>query len=549
MIREIRWAHKRAENGAMVRFVKIMDCPYFWWICFTVGFAIVAAALPTDGSYDFKNYHFYNGFSAFHDRRALDIAPAQLQTSFFYGLDPIYYSIFTRLNDHPKLINILLSIPYSVAAMTIFVIARTFARPAFVWPNLASAAAAVLGLTGASTLPTLATTESELVPGLAILIALARWLTLENAGRNTVRAALGIGGLAGLSVGLKLTQAPLFVGMAAAIAARCAIGKRSALREAFAFGLGGLIVFAAVDGIWLWGNARTYGNPIFPLMNNVFRSDLVASGPWTDDRFLPKTTLMALLYPASWAFHSSNAVSELAMRDPRILLGCVSAAVVILGFAARWLRDRAAPAMGGSESVALSLAIAFLVSTALWEKVWSIYRYLAIQESLSGVLLLAALPMAFGKLGRPWLVSALFALAVVWTARTTRYPWWDRAQRGPEAISIHLPAIEPDAMVLFLDPDPYAYLVPSMSNSARAVGVNNNLVHPGASGRLWSVIEAAVRDHQGPLWGVEDPGNSPGVADVSLSSLGLARAGECASLVTNLEAARRVKICRLRRQP
>ena len=202
-----------------------------------------------------------------------------------------------------------------------------------------------------------------------------------------------------------------------------------------------------------------------------------------------------------------------------------------------------------SSSLALSVAIAFLVSTALWEKVWSIYRYLAIQESLSGVLLLAALPMAFGKLGRPWLVSALFALAVVWTARTTRYPWWDRAQRGPEAISIHLPPIEPDAMVLFLDPDPYAYLVPSMPNSARAVGVNNNLVHPGASGRLWSVIEAAVRDHQGPLWGVEDPGDSPGVADVSLSSLGLARAGECASLVTNLEAAGRVKICKLRRQP
>ena len=365
MIGEIRWARERAENGAMVRFAKIMDCPYFWWICFTVGFAIAAAALPTDGSYDFKNYHFYNGFSAFHDRRALDIAPAQLQTSFFCGLDPIYYSIFTRLNDHPKLINILLSIPYSVAATTIFVIARLFARPAFVWPNLAGAAAAVFGLTGASTLPTLATTESELVPGLAILIALARWLTLENAGRNTVRAALGIGGLAGLSVGLKLTQVPLFVGMAAAIAARCAIGKRSALREAFAFGLGGLIVFAAVDGIWLWGNARTYGNPIFPLMNNVFRSDLVASGPWTDDRFLPKTTLMALLYPASWAFHSSNDVSELPMRDPRILLGCVSAVVVVLGFAARWLRDRAAPPMGGFESVALSLAIAFLVSTAL----------------------------------------------------------------------------------------------------------------------------------------------------------------------------------------
>jgi hypothetical protein len=55
-------------------------------------------------------------------------------------------------------------------------------------------------------------------------------------------------------------------------------------------------------------------------------------------------------------------------------------------------------------------------------------------------------------------------------------------------------------MVFLLDSQPYAYLVPSMPISARAIGVNNNLVHPGASGRLWRVIEAAVRttvDHYG----------------------------------------------------
>ena len=58
-----------------------------------------------------------------------------------------------------------------------------------------------------------------------------------------------------------------------------------------------------------------------------------------------------------------------------------------------------------------------------------------------------------------------------------------------------------------------------MPISARAIGVNNNLVDPGASGSLWSIIEAAVRDHQGPLWGIEDPNNSPGAADASLGSL------------------------------
>lgn len=237
------------------------------------------------------------------------------------------------------------------------------------------------------------------------------------------------------------------------------------------------------------------------------------------------------------------------MRDPRILLGCANALVVILAFAGRRLRERTAPSIGGFDSArALFGDRVPCLLRAVGEGL-AIYRYLAIQESLSGVLMLAALRIAFGPRGKPLLLSGLFALAAVWTVRTTQYPWWDRAQRGPEAISVQLPPLEPDAMVFLLDSQPYAYLVPSMPISARAIGVNNNLVHPGASGRLWSMIEAAVRDHRGPLWGVEDPADDPGVADVSLSRLRLARDSECFPLITNTEAAQRIKICKLRRAP
>ena len=332
-----------------IRTLKSLDHPLVWWLCFAAGFAIVAASFSTDGSYDLENYHFYNGFAVFHERKGLDIAAGQLQTTLFYGLDSSYYVIFTSLNDHPVLINILLSIPYSLAALAIFLMARLFAKPSFLWPVVISAAAAVFGLTGAANLATLATTESDLVPGLAILIALAIWLTLERVHRNTAWTALGVGSLAGVSVGLKLTQAPLFIGMFLAVAVRFAIGKRSALSEAIAFGVGGLIAFAAIDGAWLWGNFTAYGNPIFPYMNNVFHSDLIAPEPWADLRFLPKTTLMALFYPAYWAFRPSGAVSELSMRDPRMLLGCVGALIVVLGFVWRWLRSRTAPPIGSFE--------------------------------------------------------------------------------------------------------------------------------------------------------------------------------------------------------
>jgi hypothetical protein len=527
---------------------RFINLPVFWWFCFAVLFAILASTMSTDRTFDFKNYHFYNGFSVFHDRRRLDIFPAQMQTTLFYGLDTIYYLIYTYLNNHPLLVNVMLSLPYSVAALAVFTVARPFAETSFYWPNLLGAAATVFGLTGVANLATLATTESDLAPGLAILIALARWVTLEKADRNTVSTGFGVGALAGLSVALKLTEAPLFVAMALAIAARYATGKGSALLEALAFGVAGLVVFAAVDGLWLWGNARAYGNPIFPLMNNVFKSELIAPEAWRDLRFVPKTTSMALFYPAYWAFRPSAEVSELLMRDPRILLACVSAFVIVIGFGRRWMRDRSAPPVGSVESLAFSLAITFLASYVLWENVWSIYRYLAVQESLSGALVLAALPVLLGMRGRTWATAGLFALAVIWTMWTTVYPWWDRTQRGPQALSVQLPTLEPNAMVLFLDANPYAYLVPFMPSSARAIGVVGNLVHPGSPGTLWPLIEAAIRNHQGPLWGVEDALDSPGAADAALSSLNLSRDGPCAPVITNMELDQRVKICRLRRE-
>ena len=332
--------------NANARLLKPLDRPLAWGACFVAGFAIVASWFSTDGTFDFANYHLYNGFAFFHDRRGLDIFPAHLQTAFYYGTDTVYYLIFTWLNNHPYLINLLLSIPYAAAALAVFIIARMFAEPGFRLPILVSLAAVIFGFSGASTYATFLTTQSDMVPGLAVLVALAVWLALERFERNSVWTALALGGLAGVSVGLKLTQAPMFVGMAVAIAARFATGRRSALREAFAFGLAGLVVFVALDGAWLWSNFKAYGNPIFPVMNNVFKSDLIDFGRWTDQRFLPKSARMALFYPAYWAFHPSSDVSELLMRDPRILLGCMSALIILLGFLWRWRRDRSAPRSG-----------------------------------------------------------------------------------------------------------------------------------------------------------------------------------------------------------
>ena len=82
------------KNKATSSLARAVDHPIFWWFCFAIIFGIFASTLTTDRTFDFKNYHFYNGFAAFHDRSGLDIFPAHMQTAFFYGADAVYYLHF-----------------------------------------------------------------------------------------------------------------------------------------------------------------------------------------------------------------------------------------------------------------------------------------------------------------------------------------------------------------------------------------------------------------------------------------------------------------------
>ncbi|MBB6252990.1 hypothetical protein [Nitrospirillum iridis] len=519
-----------------------------WLVLLIAGFAVFAATLGTDGTPDFKIYHHYNGFAALHQRSALDVVPAQMQTNFFPGLDRIYYLLFDALNNQPVLLNMLLSVPYGVAAFLAFLIARLFAGRPSVATDLVCAACAVLGLTGAGGLPTLATTMSDIVPGVPFLAALTVWLYLEADNRHTVWSALAIGLCAGLSVGLKLTLAPLFVGLFVAIVLRRGVSQvRAGALQAFVFGLGGLATFAFVDAGWLLGNWHAYGNPIFPFMNQVFKSDYVDHSPWSDLRFMPKTVKMALFYPAYWAFLTTHLAIELDMRDGRILVGLLGAIILLAGALFHMVRRPAGNDLNGKVTAGLALALTFLISYVLWEKLWSIYRYLSVTETISGAVLLAGL-VQWGGARPKWFWPLILTTATIVTVMTTtRYPWWSRAHRADQAIAITLPPLEPDAMVVFLDSYAYSYLVPSFPGSVKVVGANNNFIRPGSWGKLQALAEATINGHQGPFWGFEFPKAFPGDADKTLAFYHLERDGACVPLVSNIEDQTVINICRLRR--
>lgn len=557
-----RWGQRGTTNRASVADPRITQAgdqrgagdptvlrpPFVVAALFLVFFAVVAVRLGTDATPDFRIYHYYNGFAALHDRTGLDVAPAQLQSMLFKAVDAVYYALFRLLGPYPAAINVLLSLPYALAAVFAFSLSQIFCRGPVLLRIVLCSAAALFGITGAGELPTLATTMTDVVPSLPVLIAMTYWFKTERAGKTTLATTALAGLLAGAAVGLKLTVVPVFIGVFVAIAIRRFFGVRGAFLQAAVFGCVGFIIFLAIDATWLLHNAQVYGNPIFPNLNNVFKSDYADHGAWADTRFLPKTPLMAIFYPVYWAFGDSTDTIELTMRDARILIGCVSALIILAIALYRGVADRRIkPAGVATERLAVFLAVTYLIAYALWEMEWSIYRYLAVEELLSGVILLAALRMALRS--APGYVSAVvFTLIALPAAASTHYPWWSRAQPAAQAVSVTLPAVEADAMVVLLDPYAYSYLVPSMPRTVRVIGANNNIIRPGAWGKLEAEAEAAINGHHGPFWGMEFPVAFPGSAETVLTFYHLKRDEPSCSIVqSNIEDGPHIRMCRLLR--
>lgn len=483
-----------------------------------VFFAVLTAAALTapDANWDLRNYHLYNGYAFLNGRLGVDLAPAQMQTFNAPLLDAGYVLLLRALNGMPRLLSAALAVPHAGAAMLLLRLARRLLPP---WQAFA---AVLIGLTGAAALPTLATTMSVMAPACCVLGGILL-LVGDGGAEPSNRASLGAGLLGGAAVGLQLTAAPYALGLLAMVPLLAGPNRR--VRLLVPLISGGLLGAACVGGFWWWELWERYGDPAFPYFNGLFHSPWANPVSMTDRRFMPRSIGQAAIYPLYWAFRTQTLVAELPSRDPRILLGWISALMLAIG-AARQRR--------GWDPVPAALPVFWAVSFAAWETVFSILRYLAVLELLSGVLIMLAfwpilqrMPDAFQRVGTAALVMLMICLTV--------YPDWGRTPPGKLAVDIRPPAFPPASMVVLLDPSPMAYIAAFVPPQIRFVGADNNLVHPGDRNRLALTVADAISGHDGPLWGLEMPRESPGAADATLRAYKLRRDGPCVAVHSNLD--------------
>lgn len=490
---------------------------------------LYSVRLGTDSNWDLRNYHLYTAYAFLHGRLGFDLAPAQMQT-FFNPLPNLpYYALVQLFNEHPRRVAFLMGLPAGVYAFALGQIAWIMARRAL-GPGrpamLAAAIATLMGMSGVAVAPTIGSTINDVTIGGLVMVAL--WLTLRAADaplpeprRLVVHMALA-GLICGAALGLKLTNILYAAPLGLLILAL--LGLRAAIVAGIAMGVGFLLLWAPF-ALMLW---REYGNPVFPMYNDLFRSPDYLPIRLLDNRFLPRDWAQALFYPFYWLRPTAGLVTELTMRDARLAVGYLAALVVGVGLILRgpWRETLRA------ERPVILLLLFCIGAYALWAKTFGIYRYLLVVESLAGVLLLLALARLM-PLAR-WRVAGLMGLAALAIMLTTIRPNWGHVRHGAQVVGVDAVPMPADGMLLIAGDDGLGYVVPFLPPGVRAVGIYNNLIRPGQETGLARRIREAVADHRGPFRVLVGSDLTRERVAPLLSPYGL-RLGACTRLRSNLE--------------
>ena len=504
---------------------------------------LLAVALGQDANWDLRNYHWYNAHAALTGRHGIDLAPAHTPTYFNPLLDILLYQLAHAVPA--RVVGFVLGLIQGLNFIAIFLIAKELIPVRVkLWREGVCALVATVGLLGGGHLGLIGTTFFDNVVCIPVLMGL--WVALRAMrdgagvpGRDRILPFLFAGALVGLGTGLKLTAAIFGLGFCAAL---LFLGGsiRERLVRTMAGGVGALVGLAATGGWWMAHLYATTGNPLFPLLNDIFRSPMALPDAYRDTQFVPHSVLEALAYPFLLGV-TPRIAGEIEFTDFRIaVLAVVGLATAGLGFAGRLRPVHVAEPRGLGFIGAFSL-----VSFLAWLGVFAIYRYVVALEMLAPALIVTCiLQWPVAERVKPGLCMAVLA----GLALTTRPGDWGHVPWSRDFVELHAPAFDPaeSGMVLLTGYSPTAWVVGAFPDTWPLVRVNGFSFGPddGDIGQA-GIARRRVSGHTGPLFLLSDQAEMAPAAEV------LARYGlepdmtACHSIDSNLSHG--IKLCSVTR--
>ena len=382
--------------------------------------------LGKDMAWDTLNYHLYLGFSALHDRFGQDyFAAGTLSYLNPYAYAPFYAMLRAGL---PALV-----ISSTFAAVHSIILWLSFELGVAVCPSnetrprvLAGSCAAALAFMNPILMQQIGScfadiTTAELVVG--------GWLLLARAVQVPRMSRVVCAGLIlGAAIALKLSNA-LSAIAAFAMLAMLPLGWRGRLRHGFYYGTSLSIGFAVVAAPWSYRLEKVFGNPMFPLFNNVFRSpEFSTESMGNTYRFIPESIGDALWRPFAMIDPVRMVHEELSAPDLRYAVLVALVVLLALRWAGRRLGRSALPTnapLSDSARVLAALGCGLALNWILWLCISGNSRYFLAMACVAAAVIVGLLFHLFESRPkvRNYILAGIFIVQAVQLWMGAEYRW------------------------------------------------------------------------------------------------------------------------------
>lgn len=404
---------------------------YVYAACTVLAVAFNYAA-GKEMAWDLLNYHFYSGFSALHDRFEQDYFAAGTNSYLNpYAYVPFY--VLVKLGLPGLAVGTVLAMIHSM------VLWLTYELGCLLSPSddrkvrfFFGICATILAFMNPILLQEIGSSFSDIT---TTGLVLGGWLLLVHAiMRPRIKLVIFAAVLLGIATALKPTNG-LYAVAAFFLVAFLPLPIIGRIRNLFYFGatLGTSFVLAAAP--WSYRLAGMFGNPMFPLLNNVFKSPELTTAPLKTYRFIPDSLTEALLRPFAMVGTDTMIAEELQAPDIRYALLLVVFLISVIAWMWRSSRRSAMPpATPASRSATRALAalgIGFTFSWIVWLINSGNSRYFLPMASVAAVLAVALLfrLLPDHAAGRNGILLALLVAQGTQLALGTEYRWnqasWD----------------------------------------------------------------------------------------------------------------------------
>lgn len=426
--------------------------------------------LGKDMAWDTLHYHLYAGFSALNDRFGEDYFAAGAQSYFNpYAYVPFY--VLVKLGLPGLAVSTVLAMIHSVVLWITYELACSVCpsenrRERFLFGVCATA----LAFTNPVLLQQIGSSFADITTAGLVL---GGWLLLVKAVlRPSAKLVIFSAILLGIATALKPTNS-VHALAGCFLVAFLPLPFLGRIRTLFYFGAGLATSFVLTAAPWSYRLARMFGNPMFPLLNNLFKSPEFTTAPLKHYRFIPESLTDALLRPFDIAGTSEMVHVELSSPDIRYALLLLVFLIFLIAWAWRSFRHDSPPATvprSNSATRALAaLGCAFTADWIAWLGASGNSRYFIPMACVASALAIALLfrLLANHAVGRNSVLLALLAAQSIQLSLETEFRW-NPAPWDGRWFNVQIPedlASQPD-LYLSIGMQSNSYIVPFLAKGS-----------------------------------------------------------------------------------